>query len=363
MKASGVLPVGVGGGPDSVSIDMLDTSGKGADQFLEAIRWLDQAATQSVLAGFLDLTASAANGTGSYALSNDASSFYLQMLESKAREQVATYLGLDGEEVRDDFKKSFDAAAEEAKAAALAEGQNETGQEVAGVAGAVKAASDAAKAGLSPKQAFKEAHKEHVDTTSRQTKEGKAKEAVRTKIAKKALKAKTGGAPTELSNVDLAGFDPSQTRGAGGKWAAEEGEKKGKKAARVDLELEGSAEQRKRKLLADKARLTAEAARLRTMLETIGVAHGKAGVKHGEAGKHSGPKGATGKSPQGKTKSSGSNKGGGKHFDSGGGGHKSGGGESLVEQVNQLRDEVRDLKARLAKAQAKKARGGAHFAR
>ncbi|MGH3502028.1 MAG: phage portal protein family protein [Nocardioidaceae bacterium] len=86
MKASGVLPVGVPGGPDSVGIETLDLSGKGAEQFKAALDWLDQAATQSVLAGFLDLTSNAANGAGSYALSDNASSFFLQSLEAKARE-------------------------------------------------------------------------------------------------------------------------------------------------------------------------------------------------------------------------------------------------------------------------------------
>lgn len=90
MKASGVLPLGVPGGPDSVSIDTLDVSGKGSEQFQAAITWLDTAATSSVLAGFLDLTSAIAGGRGgnhgSYALSKDASDFFLQSLEAKARE-------------------------------------------------------------------------------------------------------------------------------------------------------------------------------------------------------------------------------------------------------------------------------------
>lgn len=86
MKGSGVLPVSMPAGPDSVGIDLLDASGKGADQFKAVIQWLDNAATQSILAGFLDLTSDANTGRGSYALSADASDFFLQSLEAKTRE-------------------------------------------------------------------------------------------------------------------------------------------------------------------------------------------------------------------------------------------------------------------------------------
>lgn len=91
MRGSAVIPVGTNGSPNSVEINTLDTSGKGADQFREAITWLDQAATHSVLAGFLDLTGAATNGIrggggGSYALSKDASDYFLQFEEAKCRE-------------------------------------------------------------------------------------------------------------------------------------------------------------------------------------------------------------------------------------------------------------------------------------
>ncbi|HEU5117226.1 MAG TPA: hypothetical protein VFT74_11220, partial [Isosphaeraceae bacterium] len=189
MKSSGVLPVAAPGGPDSVGIDLLDMSGKGSDQFREAIDWLDTSAADAVLAGFLNLTGKVnmSHFGGSYALSKDASDFFLQSLEAKTREmewqireqlfaplifhnfgrnaavpriqfeplndidkessidllktamaappggpvptgfianlagQVATYLGMDGEEARDQFKASFDAAAAQAQAKALTE--------------------------------------------------------------------------------------------------------------------------------------------------------------------------------------------------------------------------------------------------
>lgn len=85
LRSSGVIPISSPSGPASIDIQALDLAGQGADQFMKAITWLDQAATQSVLAGFLDLTASAANGAGSYALSKDASDFFLQALEAKTR--------------------------------------------------------------------------------------------------------------------------------------------------------------------------------------------------------------------------------------------------------------------------------------
>jgi len=206
MKGSGVLPVAVPNGPQSVGIDLLDASGKGAEQFKEVIAWLDGCATQSILAGFLDLTSQAASGKGSYALSNDASDFFLQSLEAKTREledqirlslfapliyhnfgpnaavpklqfeplndidketavklleagmaappggpvpvsfiaglaeQVSEYLGLDGAQMKEDFTKSLEAAAEAARQQAA---NVPGGQDVAGVAGAVQAAQEA----------------------------------------------------------------------------------------------------------------------------------------------------------------------------------------------------------------------------
>jgi hypothetical protein len=228
LKNSGVLPVSAPGGPDSVDITPMDISGKGSEQFKAVVDWLDQCATQSVLAGFLDLTSQAANGTGSYALSENASDFFLQSLETKTKEiadqtrqqlfapliyanfgrdaavpylhfeplndidkstaidllktsmaappggpvptsfiaglasQVAKYLGMDSEETRDAFKKSFDAAAAQAQAKALAEspgGGSPVGQAVAGVSGAVAAAKAAVDAGLQPKKVLKDAKK------------------------------------------------------------------------------------------------------------------------------------------------------------------------------------------------------------
>jgi hypothetical protein len=91
MRGSAILPVGTQGAANTVDITTLDSSGKGSDQFREAITWLDTAATNSIHAGFLDLTGAAANGIrggggGSYALSKDASDYFLQFDQAKCRE-------------------------------------------------------------------------------------------------------------------------------------------------------------------------------------------------------------------------------------------------------------------------------------
>jgi hypothetical protein len=90
LKSSGIIPLAAPQGPDSVDIQTLDVSGKGAEQFMQAINWLDNAATNAVLAGFLNLTdqsgGKGTTGTSSLALSKDASDFFLQMEEAKVRE-------------------------------------------------------------------------------------------------------------------------------------------------------------------------------------------------------------------------------------------------------------------------------------
>lgn len=263
LKSSGVLPLAVPGGPQSVGVDILDASGKGAEQFQAAIGWLDTAATASILAGFLDLTSAAggAHGNhGSYALSKDQSDFYLQAEEAKVREieaqvrqqifaplifhnfghdaavpklafeplndidkatavellkgamaappggpvptsfvaelagQVAEYLGMDGAQAKEDFKKSFDAAAAQAQAKALTEagGSSPVGQQVAGIGGAVAAAHQAVKAGLDPRKTAAQ----HVREAATQSKEQQNRSTLLTKHAKNVIAAKTGGGAT-----------------------------------------------------------------------------------------------------------------------------------------------------------------------
>jgi hypothetical protein len=274
LRSSGVLPLAAPGGPSSVGIEVLDLSGRGHEQFKEVIQWLDNAATQSILAGFLDLTSSANTGTGSYALSNDASDFFLQSLEAKTREledqirqnlfaplifanfgteasvprlqfeplndidkesaisllqsamasppggpvptafiaglaeQVSNYLGLDGNEMRQAFKESFDAAAAQAKAEAMANSapgaSTPGGLEVAGLAGATKAAEQAIKAGVNPRTAHAQARRAVGADAKRSAVAEKTHQARGALIAKhtaNSLKAKTGGDVT-LSHLD-----------------------------------------------------------------------------------------------------------------------------------------------------------------
>lgn len=73
LKSRGVIGIG----SDSV-LGVLESSGKGADQFVEAIRYLDSQASQSSLQGFMDLSSMATEGKGSFALSEDQSKLFLR---------------------------------------------------------------------------------------------------------------------------------------------------------------------------------------------------------------------------------------------------------------------------------------------
>lgn len=83
-RASGIIPSVRGEGESNPGFDVMESSGRGSDQFLEAIRYYDWEQTNSVLAGFTELASSAASGTGSYALSADQSEFFLQSEQALA---------------------------------------------------------------------------------------------------------------------------------------------------------------------------------------------------------------------------------------------------------------------------------------
>lgn len=73
LKSRGVLGKGL-----DTTFDILESSGQGASQFIEAIKYLDSLMSQSVLGGFMDLSSMAASGKGSFALSEDQSKLFLR---------------------------------------------------------------------------------------------------------------------------------------------------------------------------------------------------------------------------------------------------------------------------------------------
>lgn len=83
LKSRGVL------GLDSTSeVGVLESSGKGADQFIQAMRFLDSEMSDSILAGFMDLTSQSAEGKGSYALAETASKLFLRTRRMVARDMA-----------------------------------------------------------------------------------------------------------------------------------------------------------------------------------------------------------------------------------------------------------------------------------
>lgn len=88
MRASGIVgwernP------PDMKAFDIIETSGKGADQFAAALAFLETWQTASVLAGFTGLSSLASLGRGSLALSTDQSAFFLKSRQAITQELEA----------------------------------------------------------------------------------------------------------------------------------------------------------------------------------------------------------------------------------------------------------------------------------
>lgn len=89
-EASATIPMERPGEPNQKAFDVLESSGKGADQFVQAIAYFEGKQTQSVLASFMDLAQSAsAGGRGSNALSADQSEFFLAARQAAADELAA----------------------------------------------------------------------------------------------------------------------------------------------------------------------------------------------------------------------------------------------------------------------------------
>jgi hypothetical protein len=87
LKSSGV--VGLERPSDNAkTFEVLESGGDGGKFFSEALAFLEGWQTHSVLAGFMALTSSATGGKGSYALSQDQSSFFLKNRQGIAKEMA-----------------------------------------------------------------------------------------------------------------------------------------------------------------------------------------------------------------------------------------------------------------------------------
>ena len=85
LKSSGVVGL-VHPTDGQKAFDVLSGGGGGGEFFKDAMAWLESWQVHSVLAGFMALTGSATGGRGSYALSQDQSSFYLKSRQAVAKE-------------------------------------------------------------------------------------------------------------------------------------------------------------------------------------------------------------------------------------------------------------------------------------
>jgi hypothetical protein len=85
-KIVGLRNGGIVGLSDANDVTPLESNGRGASEFKAAMQWLDTEASASVLAGFTDLGAAAAAGTGSFALSKDQTDFFSMSREAEKRE-------------------------------------------------------------------------------------------------------------------------------------------------------------------------------------------------------------------------------------------------------------------------------------
>jgi hypothetical protein len=102
-KASAVIGMQRPNDPGARTYDVIESSGQGAAQFLQAINYLDGQMSAAVLAGFTDLTALASHtrSQGSYALSADQSEFFLAARQAVADEMAESIS-------RDLFKRMCD---------------------------------------------------------------------------------------------------------------------------------------------------------------------------------------------------------------------------------------------------------------
>lgn len=79
---------GVVGLRSDTEVQAYESAGHGAQGYIEAIRFLDSEMSNSIMAGFMDLTGSAAEGKGSYALAESASKLFLRNRRMVARDMA-----------------------------------------------------------------------------------------------------------------------------------------------------------------------------------------------------------------------------------------------------------------------------------
>lgn len=79
---------GVVGLRSDTEVSTLESGGHGSSGYMEALRFLDSEAANSVLQGFTDLTSNASEGKGSYALAESASKLYLRNRRMVARDMA-----------------------------------------------------------------------------------------------------------------------------------------------------------------------------------------------------------------------------------------------------------------------------------
>lgn len=97
LKGGGLIAVPQGGG-SGTRFEPIPVEAQAKEAYQQAMAWLDQEASSSVLAGFTDLAGAAASGTGSYALSKDQSDFFIMSRQAVADEMGAaltTYVARD----------------------------------------------------------------------------------------------------------------------------------------------------------------------------------------------------------------------------------------------------------------------------
>lgn len=96
-KVSTLRSRGIVGLSSDTTVEAFESSGRGAEGYLQAIRFLESEMSHSILAGFTDLTSAAAEGKGSYALSESQGKLFLRtrrmVAEDMARQVTQGVIG------------------------------------------------------------------------------------------------------------------------------------------------------------------------------------------------------------------------------------------------------------------------------